>query len=85
VIVAPEDGYGPVDPSATVQVPKDKLPEGVEPEVGMVLGGTDQSGQPFQATIREIVQDQVTLDLNHPLAGKELLFKVKVVDIGLSK
>ncbi len=81
ITVNPEEGYGPVDPSAFVEVPKDQLPTNVAPTVGLVLRGMDPEGRMFRATIHEMKDRTVTLDLNHPLAGKALLFKIKVVDI----
>lgn len=81
VIVGPEEGYGTVDPKAFIEVPKDRLSPDVAPAIGMVLRGNDKDGQPFRATLSKIDDDSVTLDLNHPLAGKILNFQVKVVDI----
>lgn len=81
VTVKPEEGYGPVNPSAFVEVPKEQLPPNITPAVGMTLRGTDPDGKTFRATIHEIKDKTVMLDLNHPLAGKTLQFKVKVVDI----
>lgn len=81
ITVTPEEGYGRMDPDAVVEVPRGNLPGDIHPEVGMVVGGVDGQGRPFRATIREIGEENVKLDMNHPLAGKELLFKVKVVEI----
>ena len=81
ITVTPEEGYGPVDPTAIVDVPKNQLPVGTTPEVGMVLRGVDPDGRAFRATIQEIKDQTVKLNLNHPLAGKILHFKVKVLDI----
>lgn len=81
ITVAPEEAYGPVDPAAFVDVPKEQLPSAVTPEKGQVLQGVDEAGHPFRATIHEIKDKTVTLDLNHPLAGKTLLFKVKVLSV----
>ena len=81
VIVSAEEGYGQVDPSAFVEIPKTQLPTGVTPEVGMMLRGVNPNGQNFRARISEMKADTVVLDLNHPLAGKTLSFKVKVVSI----
>jgi FKBP-type peptidyl-prolyl cis-trans isomerase SlyD len=79
--VGPEEGYGQPDPGAFVEVPTSQLPEGVVPEVGLVIRGVNPDGQSFPATVSEIKGETVVLDLNHPLAGKTLTFKVKVVDI----
>ena len=81
ITVRPEEAYGPVDPSAFVEIPKTQLPPNVTPAVGVVLRGMDPDGKPFRATIHEVKDKAVTLDLNHPLAGKTLLFKVKVIDV----
>ena len=81
ITVKPEEGYGPLDPSAFVEVPKEQLPTNATPTVGLVLRGMDPEGRMFRATIHEIKDHTVMLDLNHPLAGKTLLFKIKVVDI----
>lgn len=81
VTVNPEEGYGQIDPSAIVEVPKTQLPAGVTPEVGMMLRGVNPNGQTFRARIKEMKADTVVLDLNHPLAGKTLNFKVKVVSV----
>ena len=79
--VGPEDGYGQPDPAALVEVPKTQLPAEVTPEVGLVIRGVNPDGQSFPAKIKEIKGETVVLDLNHPLAGKTLTIKVKVVDI----
>lgn len=81
VTLKPEDGYGPTDPAAFVTVSKAQLPPGVTPTVGMVLQGAGPEGQPFPARVYKIADDGVTLDLNHPLAGKTLQFKVTVVKV----
>ncbi len=79
--VSPDEGYGTADPNAFIEVSKSQLPTGVEPKTGMILRGVNPGGQPFQATIHEMKDSTVVLDLNHPLAGKTLNFDVKVTDI----
>ena len=81
VAVSPEEGYGPVDPEGFVQVPKTQLPPDLSPAVGVMLRGTSPDGQPFRATISGVGAESVTLNLNHPLAGKTLQFDVKVVEV----
>lgn len=81
VIVKPEEGYGLVDQAAFVELLKAKLPQNITPEVGMVLQGMNPEGRAFPATISAVKGDSVTLNLNHPLAGKTLLFKVKILTI----
>ncbi len=81
VTVSPEDGYGKVDPAAFVEVQRTQLPANVTPQVGMGLQGVNPDGQTFRATISEVNADKVKLNLNHPLAGKTLAFKIKIVSI----
>ena len=81
VVVKPEDGYGPVDPSAVIEVAKEQLPADVKPSVGMVLRGVNPDGHNFRAIVKEIKDKTVLLDLNHPLAGKTLTFKIKITGI----
>ena len=81
VTVAPQDGYGLVDPNGFHEVPKANLPPGATPKVGMILEMRSPQGQSFPAMISEVKPTSVVLNLNHPLAGKVLHFLVKIVDI----
>ena len=76
-----EEAYGPRREEMLLKVPRSELPEGLEPEVGQPLQVTTQEGQPVPVRIAEITEEQVTLDANHPLAGKDLTFELKVVEI----
>lgn len=80
VTVRPEEGYGKLNPKAVQEVPKEKVPPNAL-KIGAVLVGTDKNGSPMPMTVREIKEKTVVMDLNHPLAGKTLVFDVKVVDI----
>jgi FKBP-type peptidyl-prolyl cis-trans isomerase SlyD len=81
IIVKPEDGYGPVMKEAFREFEKSKLPKDVEPQVGMMLELKDPEGNAYPAAISEVKETTVMLDFNHPLAGKELTFDVKVVSV----
>ena len=81
VTVAPEEGYGSVEPGAFLDVPKAQVPEEAR-TVGTQLHATGQDGNPMSAVVAEIKEDSVTLDFNHPLAGKQLHFDVKIVAVG---
>ena len=76
-----EGAYGPVRPEMVQEVPRDKLPEQPEPAVGMMLMMQAPTGQQIPAKITKIEDGKVTIDVNHPLAGKDLVFKVKVVGV----
>jgi FKBP-type peptidyl-prolyl cis-trans isomerase SlyD len=80
VEVKPEDGYGPVNPQAFQEVPKDKLP----PEalkVGTMLMAQGAQGQGIPARVHEIKDNTVIMDFNHPMAGKTLSFDIKISEI----
>ena len=79
--IDPKDAYGELDPKAFKEFPKSNLPSNAEPKVGMVLQAQAPDGENFPAVISEIKGDKVTLDFNHPLAGKQLTFKIKILDI----
>lgn len=77
----PCDAYGDVNPEAMKKVLKEHLPKGQEPAVGMILVINLPNGMQLPARITEVTEKDVTIDLNHPLAGKCLNFKFKVVEI----
>ena len=79
--VTAEEGFGQVDPNAFREFPKSDLPKDIDLKVGQVLGVRDKDGNSFPVTVSEIKNETVVLDLNHPLAGKDLQFEVTIVDI----
>jgi FKBP-type peptidyl-prolyl cis-trans isomerase SlyD len=80
VTVKPEDGYGKINPKAVQEIPKEKIPpNGLK--VGAVLAAKSPEGMVVPMTVRQIKEKTVVLDMNHPMAGKTLVFDVKVVDI----
>lgn len=78
VSVAPKDGYGDVDAEAFMDVPRDSFPAEIPMEVGTQLELKDKSGQPAHARIDAVTDDNVRLNMNHPLAGKQLEFEVTI-------
>lgn len=80
VSVKPEEGYGAVNPEAFLEIKKDQIPEDAR-KVGSQLQGQNPQGQAVRARVAEIKEQTVLLDFNHPLAGKNLLFDVKVLKI----
>ena len=73
--------YGQVSEDQIVEFPKSQFPQDLTPEVGMPLQMSNDQGQTFQVIIKEIKEDSVVLDANHPLAGKDLVFDIELVDI----
>lgn len=81
VVVSPADGYGESDPDAFIEIPRSEFPQDIPLELGLELQVQDPSGNPMYARIDAITDESVRLDFNHPLAGKELHFNVKIVGL----
>jgi FKBP-type peptidyl-prolyl cis-trans isomerase SlyD len=81
VEVPPEAGYGPRDEEAVIKIGRDRFPKEFAPEVGMQLASRTSDGHVVRMQITAVGPDEVTADLNHPLAGKTLHFAVEVADV----
>ena len=81
VTVQPKDGYGEQDPEAVIEVPRREFPKDFEVKPGIELQLQNQDGELMNAVIVSISTSTVKLDLNHPLAGKDLHFRVTIVDL----
>jgi len=79
--ISPQDAYGEHKPELIKKIPRDKIPKEPEPKPGMMLAVNTPDGKQFPALIKEVNDKEVTIDLNHPLAGKNLNFKFKLVDV----
>jgi FKBP-type peptidyl-prolyl cis-trans isomerase SlyD len=80
VTVKPEDAYGVVNSKAFQEVPKEQIPvNGLK--VGATLAAKGPQGQEIPVRVHEIKEKTVVLDLNHPMAGKTLLFDIKILDV----
>ena len=80
--VASAEGYGAPDPQAIVEVPKSKLTASdIEPQKGMMLQMRADDGRVMPGMIEEIKRDSLVVNFNHPLAGKDLTFDIKVIDV----
>ena len=80
VLVKPQDAYGELNPEAQQEVPKDQF-DGIELAVGMTLYGQGEDGGTVQVIVKEIGEENIIIDFNHPLAGKTLMFTVTVNNI----
>ncbi|STP12338.1 peptidyl-prolyl cis-trans isomerase [Helicobacter mustelae] len=78
--IAPEDAYGVYRVDFLQEVPREQF-EGIELQEGMTLFGQGEHGETVQVTVRDFNDKIVMIDYNHPLAGKTLLFDVKVLDV----
>lgn len=80
VQLSPEQGYGPVHEEGIQTVPLDIIPEDAR-QPGSKLVGQGPQGEPIHAEVKEIKEDTAVVDLNHPLAGENLHFEVKILEI----
>lgn len=81
VFINPEEGYGVSNPELKKEVPKSALPAGQEPKAGMTIMAQTPDGRSFPVPIAEVNEKTFIIDLNHPLAGKKLIFKIKLEKI----
>ena len=77
----PEAAYGPRDESLTQSFPRSDIPPEMNPKIGMTVGLHTPEGQQVPARIVHLDNEIVTLDMNHPLAGKSLTFEIEIVGI----
>ncbi|MCB1859399.1 MAG: peptidylprolyl isomerase [Gammaproteobacteria bacterium] len=82
VNIPSEDAYGPRHEQMIHEVPKSALPDGLEPTQGMALQAQSPDGQVVNLTVVGVAEDSITVDGNHPLAGKDLNFDIELVAIG---
>ena len=76
-----KDAYGDPNPQLLKKISRTQLPQDQEPKAGMILAVKTPNGQQIPAKITEVTGSDITIDLNHPLAGKNLNFNIKVVDV----
>jgi len=81
VVIAPAEGYGEFDDQAYMDVPRSAFPQDMPVEEGLELSVRDDAGQARYARVDGIEGEIVTLNFNHPLAGDELHFNIKVVGL----
>lgn len=79
VTIPASEAYGEMDPELVFVVPRAQVPGHIPMEVGTPLQLSSDKGHQMDVTITEIGPDEVTLDANHPLAGKELVFDIEIL------
>ncbi|HLW19272.1 MAG TPA: peptidylprolyl isomerase [Cyclobacteriaceae bacterium] len=81
VVIPSAEAYGEKREDMMVDIPIDQVPADIKPEVGMDLSIQNQDGQPMPVKVVNVDAEKITLDANHPLAGQDLTFDIKLVDI----
>jgi peptidylprolyl isomerase len=79
--IEPNNAYGPYHDKLVMPVNRDQLPSDLEPKVGQHLETTMKDGQSIVFLVTEVNDASVTLDANHPLAGKDLTFDIQLMEI----
>ncbi len=80
VAIPAAQAYGEQDPSLIFSIPLESVPQNIHPETGMMLHvGTDQGE--LEVTVTAIDEKNITLDANHPLAGKDLVFSLEIISV----
>jgi peptidylprolyl isomerase len=81
IALSPEEAFGPYNDELVMEVPRSQLPDHIEPQVGMALQARAQDGSVTRVEVTNVGEDTVTLDGNHPLAGKPVSFDIELVAI----
>lgn len=80
ILVKAADGYGEYNSEAVEVLPREQF-AGIDLVNGMTLYGQSEDGQSIPVTVKEYTETEVTIDFNHPMAGKDLMFSVKILDV----
>jgi FKBP-type peptidyl-prolyl cis-trans isomerase 2 len=83
--ISPEKGYGPRYDDHVLKIDRSQIPPELNPKVGDQLQSRSEEGRPVRAIVIEVDEDTLTLDANHPLAGKNLIFDIEVLEIVASE
>lgn len=81
VRIPSDEAYGEVREDMIVDISRAQIPPDIQPEVGMVLQMQQPNGMPLNVTVKEVTDETVKLDANHPLAGQALTFDIELVEI----
>ncbi|WP_158837771.1 FKBP-type peptidyl-prolyl cis-trans isomerase [Polaribacter sp. L3A8] len=81
ITIVKEEAYGEVNKDLIQEVNKSDLPQDMEPQVGMGLVSKSPDGREMNLMVVEVKDESIVIDGNHPLAGKDLVFDLEVVEI----
>lgn len=81
ITIAKDEAYGEINKDLIQEVKKTELPQDMTPEVGMGLVSKTPDGQEMNLLVIEVKEESIVIDGNHPLAGKDLIFDLEVVEI----
>jgi len=79
--IPPESAYGARDEGLVAEIERTQIPPEIDPQVGAILQITSEGGDASNVIITKVTDNSITLDGNHPLAGQELIFEVKLLEV----
>ncbi len=79
--IPPEEAYGERREDLLIDVPRAEVPADIDPQIGQTLQVQGAGGQVFPVVVANVGEDMITLDANHPLAGRSLIFDIQLIDI----
>ncbi len=80
VTIEPSQAYGDHNPDGLRRIPKTSFPEDFETSPGVMIQG-EVGDQQVRGTITEVIEDFIVVDFNHPMAGKDLNFKIELIEV----
>lgn len=80
-LIPSDEAYGPHSAEGLIQVPRTNIPTDIQPQIGQQLQMQTQDGRPVPVRVVAVDDTSITVDANHPLAGKDLTFDIEVVAI----
>jgi FKBP-type peptidyl-prolyl cis-trans isomerase SlyD len=80
ITVPASEAYGEINPDAVDELPKEQF-AGIDLQPGLPLYGQGDGGETIQVVVKEVKDNSVIIDYNHPLAGKDLVFDVKIESV----
>lgn len=83
ITLSAEQSFGPYDPDLVHYLARGEFGDEIEPEVGLVVAFTTPEGAELAGTILAVEGDRVQVDLNHPLAGRDVMFRVQILEVEL--
>ncbi len=81
ITIPPEEAFGPIKKDLIVVVKKSQIPSNIQPKVGMKLEAALEGDTKVEVLIKDVSENEVTLDSNHPLAGKQVTFEITLLQI----
>lgn len=79
--IGPETAYGFADPNNSQPIARAEFPPDMQLHRGMIIEFDSQEGDTFPGIVKEVGEQQVTIDFNHPLASHEITFEVEILEV----